>query len=118
MLGATGAEAARATMRPEGNGPFEFALTGDTPCIASNTPGADYPPFDRVVEEINADPKLKWVLHAGDNEWTDCHRANNGGFQEFPENVRWPRSRRADPPTTPRSPEVFSFVEEIVDDNP
>jgi len=113
MLGATGAEAARETRRPEGKGPFEFALIGDTPYIASNTPGADYPPFDRLVEEINADPQLKWVLHAGDikngstrcsdemfhdrllrlsriekplvytpgdNEWTDCHRANNGAY--------------------------------------
>lgn len=113
MLGASSAEAKREVNLPEGRGPFEFALIGDTPYIASNTPGVDYPPFDRLVEEINADPRLKWVLHAGDikngstrcsdeifhdrllrlgriekpliytpgdNEWTDCHRANNGAY--------------------------------------
>ena len=40
---------------------FEFALIGDVPYIKS-----DYPKFDRVINEINADNKLKWVLHAGD----------------------------------------------------
>ncbi len=113
VTGAGSTQAARETQRPEGNGPFEFALIGDTPYIPSNTAGIDYPPFERLVAQINADPKLKWVLHAGDikngstlcsdailedrlarlsriakplvytpgdNEWTDCHRANNGGY--------------------------------------
>lgn len=94
-----------------GKGPFQFALIGDTPY---NAPiGSVYRPFDDLVAEINADPKLRFVLHAGDiksgsercsdelfadrlarfqqfvppfiitpgdNEWTDCHRANNGAF--------------------------------------
>jgi hypothetical protein len=69
--------------------------------------------FDRVIDAINADPRVRFVLHTGDikagsercddsllqrrfdqiqrfakpvvytpgdNEWTDCHRTNNGGY--------------------------------------
>lgn len=108
------AHAEREEHRSHGYGSFEFALIGDTPYIASNTPGADYPQFDRLVAAINSDRRLKWVMHAGDikngstlcsddilldrlerfshiwkplvytpgdNEWTDCHRINNGGYQ-------------------------------------
>lgn len=97
-----------------GQAPFEFALIGDAPYIASNTPGIAYPPFERLVNEINRDHKIEWLLHAGDiksgstvcsdemfadrlsrfnsvqkpvvytpgdNEWTDCHRTNNGQYQ-------------------------------------
>lgn len=93
----------------QGHGKFEFALIGDVPYAP-----ADSWKFDNVIEEINADHQLKWVLHAGDiknsstlcsneifedrlqrfqrfeipfiltpgdNEWTDCHRANNGSYQ-------------------------------------
>lgn len=93
----------------QGYGRFEFALIGDVPYNA-----VDYWKLDNVIDEINADKKLKWVLHAGDikngstlcsdemfldrferfqrfekpfiltpgdNEWTDCHRANNGAYQ-------------------------------------
>jgi hypothetical protein len=114
MLASAGAQADREAMRPQGQGPFDFALIGDTPYIAGNTPGAAYPEFDRLVEAINRDHPLKWVLHAGDikngstlcsdemfldrlarfsriqkpliytpgdNEWTDCHRINNGQYQ-------------------------------------
>lgn len=97
--------------RSQGKGPFQFALIGDTPY---NVPvGSVYKPFDDLVAEINADRKLRFVMHAGDiksgsercddtlfadrlgryqqfalpfiitpgdNEWTDCHRANNGGY--------------------------------------
>lgn len=92
----------------KGYGKFEFALIGDVPYNE-----ADYWKFDNVVADINADQKLKWVMHAGDfkngstlcsdaifedrlqrfqafkkpfiftpgdNEWTDCHRANNGAY--------------------------------------
>lgn len=91
-----------------GYGKFEFALIGDVPYNET-----DYWKFDNVVADINADKKLKWVMHAGDfkngstpcsdamfqdrlqrfqafkkpfiytpgdNEWTDCHRANNGAY--------------------------------------
>ncbi|QSA97407.1 metallophosphoesterase [Methylococcus sp. EFPC2] len=91
-----------------GHGRFEFALIGDVPYAP-----ADFWKLDNVIAEINADRKLKWVLHAGDikngstlcsdevledrlqrfqrfeipfvltpgdNEWTDCHRANNGSY--------------------------------------
>lgn len=95
--------------RGHGYGKFEFALIGDVPYNPD-----DFWKFDNVIDEINANPQLKWVLHAGDikngstlcsdevfedrlhrfqrfdipfiltpgdNEWTDCHRANNGSYQ-------------------------------------
>lgn len=85
-----------------------FALIGDVPYGA-----ATEPQFDRVIDAINADPRVRFVLHTGDikagsercddsllqrrfdqiqrlakpvvytpgdNEWTDCHRTNNGGY--------------------------------------
>lgn len=108
------AQADREIERSQGRGPFQFALIGDTPYIRGGDPGADYPPFDRLVADINGARKIKWVLHAGDikngstecsdalffnrlarltrikkplvytpgdNEWTDCHRINNGQYQ-------------------------------------
>lgn len=113
-LGIGETHADREVQRSLGNGPFEFALIGDTPYIAGNVPGMAYPQFDLLVESINDDNKIKWVLHAGDikngstvcsdaiftdrlarfsqimkpliytpgdNEWTDCHRINNGQYQ-------------------------------------
>lgn len=95
-----------------GNGAFQFALIGDTPYNVP--PGQPSPQFDHIIDEINRDAKLRWVLHAGDikdgsslcsdemfydrlarygqfrkpvvltlgdNEWTDCHRVNNGEYQ-------------------------------------
>jgi hypothetical protein len=85
-----------------------YAVIGDTPY---GQPQVDNFPND--VAEINADPKVRLVMHLGDikngsslcdtsyfeqiradfdrfkdpfvytpgdNEWTDCHRANNGGY--------------------------------------
>ncbi len=85
-----------------------FALIGDVPYGA-----ATEAQFDRVIDEINATPRVRFVLHTGDvkagsercddtllqrrfdqvqrfavpfvytpgdNEWTDCHRTNNGGY--------------------------------------
>lgn len=89
-----------------GVAPFAFALIGDMPYGA-----AKETPFARLVDEINRDNEIDFVMHAGDikagsercdddlilrrfklyqtfqrafvytpgdNEWTDCHRANNG----------------------------------------
>jgi hypothetical protein len=46
--------------------------------------------FPADIGEINADPSVRRVVHEtfadplvytpGDNEWTDCHRADNGGY--------------------------------------
>jgi len=85
-----------------------FALIGDTPYGT-----ATEPQFDRVIDAINAAPRVRFVLHTGDiksgsercddslfqqrfdqyqrftkpfvytpgdNEWTDCHRTNNGNY--------------------------------------
>jgi len=92
----------------EGNRPFTYAVIGDTPY---GQPQIENFPND--VDEINADPQVRLVLHLGDikngssqcsteyfeqiradfdqfadpfvytpgdNEWTDCHRANNGAY--------------------------------------
>jgi hypothetical protein len=93
-----------------GNGvaPFVFALIGDMPYGAVRET-----PFARLVDEINRDNDVDFVMHAGDikagsercddtlirhrfdlyqtfqrafvvtpgdNEWTDCHRVNNGQY--------------------------------------
>ena len=50
-----------ATSQEKGNARFEFALIGDTPY----NPGDDVK-LDRVIDEVNKDPKVAWVLHSGD----------------------------------------------------
>jgi Calcineurin-like phosphoesterase len=88
--------------------PFSFALVGDMPY---NT--TQIPQFDTLIDHINADPRVRFVLHVGDakggsercddtllqqrlaqlqrvqralvftpgdNDWTDCHRTNNGAY--------------------------------------
>lgn len=101
----------RAFPQARGDAPFAFALIGDTPY---NVPvGSVSLPFDAMREQINADRRLRFTLHAGDiksgselcsdalfqdrlsrfasfdapfiitpgdNEWTDCHRVNNGAY--------------------------------------
>lgn len=49
----------------EGSGPFQFALIGDVP-YNGGAPGERYVPFDRLIDEVNADARIRWVLHAGD----------------------------------------------------
>jgi hypothetical protein len=89
-------------------GNYAFAVIGDIPYG-----DAQIANFPKVVEQINADPAVRWVDHlgdikngssvcsdeyfalikadfdrfvrplvytVGDNEWTDCHRPNNGGY--------------------------------------
>lgn len=88
--------------------PLTLAVVGDSPY---GTPQVGM--FPSLVADINADPRVKRVLHLGDikngssvcsdeyfatirgyfdafedplvytpgdNEWTDCHRSNNGGY--------------------------------------
>jgi hypothetical protein len=85
-----------------------FALIGDTPYGVAREPQ-----FDRVIDDINANGQVRFVVHTGDikagsercddallirrfeqyqqfdlpfiltpgdNEWTDCHRTNNGNY--------------------------------------
>ncbi len=102
---------AAAAERPERSGqraPLEVALLGDIPY--GDAQRADLP---ALVADVNADPGVRLVLHAGDvksgsqtcddarfadiagvfdtfadplvltpgdNDWTDCHRTNNGGY--------------------------------------
>jgi hypothetical protein len=88
--------------------PIDLAIIGDSPY------GADQiPDFPNLVAHVNADSKVRTVVHLGDikngstrcdtsyfqtiagyfaefadpliftpgdNEWTDCHRANNGAY--------------------------------------
>jgi hypothetical protein len=87
---------------------FTFAVIGDIPYG-----DAQIANFPNVIGQINADPDVRLVMHAGDiksgsslcsdsyfslirtdfdlfadplvytpgdNEWTDCHRANNGSY--------------------------------------
>ncbi|GAB2987172.1 hypothetical protein [Nocardioides montaniterrae] len=87
---------------------YTFALIGDVPYGATEIAA-----FPHWIEQINADPAVRSVVHLGDikngssvcsdsyfslirsdvdgfvdpfvytpgdNEWTDCHRANNGAY--------------------------------------
>lgn len=103
------APAAKQTQRIETlQGWGSFALIGDTPYGT-----ATEPQFDRVIDSINRDPSVRFVIHTGDikggsercddallqrrfdqyqrlqkpfiltpgdNDWTDCHRTNNGSY--------------------------------------
>ncbi|WP_344808279.1 metallophosphoesterase [Microlunatus ginsengisoli] len=107
IVGASSSSAAphRATGRDHGS---TFAVIGDIPYGA-----AEIAQFPAVVDQINSDPSVSWVVHlgdikngssvcsddyfamikkdfdgfadplvytVGDNEWTDCHRPNNGSY--------------------------------------
>lgn len=53
---------------------FQFALIGDAPYgVPADSPDAD---FRRLIEEINGEDRIRWVLHAGDvmGESTGCGR--------------------------------------------
>ena len=50
--------------KKHGSKGFSFALIGDTPYGVEA--GERDIPFDNLVEDINDDKKLSWVLHAGD----------------------------------------------------
>jgi Calcineurin-like phosphoesterase len=87
---------------------FTFAVIGDIPYGSAQIAN-----FPNVIGQINADPDVRMVMHAGDiksgsskctdeyfslirsdfdlfadplvytpgdNEWTDCHRTNNGAY--------------------------------------
>jgi hypothetical protein len=87
---------------------YTFAVIGDIPYGPTQIAA-----FPKVVQQLNADPKVKLVSHlgdikdgssqctdeyfaqvktqfdkfadplvytVGDNEWTDCHRVNNGSY--------------------------------------
>ncbi len=94
--------------KPKAARAWTFAVIGDIPYG-----DAQIARFPKVVDQINADPKVELVNHLGDiksgssactdayflmvrlqfnrfydplvytpgdNEWTDCHRPNNGGY--------------------------------------
>lgn len=50
-----------AAPQEKGASKFEFALIGDVPYL----PGDDVK-LDRIIDEVNKDPKLAWVMHVGD----------------------------------------------------
>ena len=50
-----------ATSQEKGASRFEFALIGDVPYGVG-----DDVKLDRIIEEVNKDPKIAWVLHSGD----------------------------------------------------
>lgn len=97
-----------APARERASNPYAVALIGDTPYGAVQVER-----FGDLIDRINADPKVRLVVHVGDikngssrcddayfdfiagsfdtfkdplaytpgdNEWTDCHRANNGAY--------------------------------------
>ncbi|NWG74891.1 MAG: metallophosphoesterase [Rubrivivax sp.] len=103
--------AGAATAAPEAANsvvPFSFAVVGDMPYNATQVLQ-----FDALIDDINADGSVRFVLHVGDlkggsercddtlirerlaqldrvrravvytpgdNDWTDCHRTNNGAY--------------------------------------
>ena len=133
--------------------PLSFALLGDTPYG-----DAQRAQFPALLDDVNTDPKVRLVLHAGDvksgsqtcddarfldlaqlydrfedpfvltpgdNDWTDCHRKNNGSFvpterldriREIfypdPESTLGQRSMRVQ--TQAADPEHAAYVENTV----
>jgi hypothetical protein len=108
VVGSTGTASASAQEAERRAKPWTFAVIGDIPYG-----DAQIARFPKVVDQINADPAVRFVDHLGDiksgssrctdasfasvraqldrfadplvhtpgdNEWTDCHRANNGGY--------------------------------------
>jgi hypothetical protein len=108
LIAAPVAGAGNGTPDDRSANPITYAVIGDTPY---GQPQIDNFPND--VAEINADPKVRLVMHLGDikngstrcdtsyfeqirtdfdgfkdplvytpgdNEWTDCHRTNNGSY--------------------------------------
>jgi hypothetical protein len=102
------AESVSAPAHASTNEGYTFAMIGDIPYG-----DAQIAAFPGRIGQINADPDVRLVMHAGDiksgssicsddyfsmiksdfdhfvdplvytpgdNEWTDCHRANNGGY--------------------------------------
>jgi hypothetical protein len=105
---AVGVPSATAAGNHTSDDSYTFAVIGDIPYGATQIAN-----FPKVVQQINADPKVKLVSHlgdikdgsskctdeyfaqvkaqfdqfadplvytVGDNEWTDCHRVNNGAY--------------------------------------
>jgi hypothetical protein len=103
-----GVPSAVASSDRQGGETYTFAVIGDIPYGPAQIAN-----FPKVVQQINADPKVRLVSHLGDikdgssqctdeyfgqvkkefdnftdplvytigdNEWTDCHRVNNGGY--------------------------------------
>jgi len=107
LLGAA-VHAGAASADPDGRSRYTFGVIGDVPYGADQIAA-----FPRWIQQINADPDVRSVVHLGDikngssvcsdsyfdlirsdfdtfedplvytpgdNEWTDCHRANNGAY--------------------------------------
>jgi hypothetical protein len=73
------------TTNPQGAGRFEFALIGDTPY-------ASLPKFENVVDDINANRQIRFILHAGDIK-TGSSLCSDALFQD-----RLQRFARFEPP--------------------
>lgn len=50
----------------KGESRFSFALIGDTPYGAGPLSSGDEDKFQRVIDDINGDHKVEWVVHTGD----------------------------------------------------
>jgi hypothetical protein len=133
--------------------PLTFALIGDTPYGEEQRVV-----FPELVADIDADPKVRFVLHAGDvkggsqtcddsrfldlaelygtfddpfvltpgdNDWTDCHRPNNGSYLPterldrvreifYPDPHRTTGERRLHVDTQADDPQHSAYVENTV----
>src|SRR5262245_22536415 len=49
-----------------GNARFDFAMIGDLPYGTGENSAADEAKFDNLINDVNADNKLQWVIHVGD----------------------------------------------------
>src|SRR5262245_17087609 len=52
--------------KENGEAKFEFCVIGDTPYGGGPNSSGDEAKFDRLIDDVNSDKQIAWVLHTGD----------------------------------------------------
>src|SRR5262245_33151561 len=50
----------------KGEARFSFCMIGDTPYGSGPLSSGDEDKFDRVIDDVNQDHQIQWVIHTGD----------------------------------------------------
>jgi len=63
---------------------YQFALVGDNPYAAET-----YPKYERLIEQVNSQPHIQWVLHVGDVKGGDASCSDEELLRYFELNQRF-----------------------------